>query len=229
MSSMGLEKSRSWSPRSAAERILMHLKMHGDQTSAQLGAALDISGEAARQQLVRLAGEGDVESRSEVRGVGRPAQYWRLTPKAQERFPDTHAALTVDLLETIRSELGADMLERLIDARESRTRAAYAERLSGAATLDERVARLAEIRSEEGYMAGWSAQPDGTYLLVENHCPICAAASACQNFCRAELSVFREALGPQVEVERIEHIVSGARRCAYRITPRAAISETSDP
>jgi predicted ArsR family transcriptional regulator len=57
-------------------------------------------------------------------------------------------------------------------------------------------------------------------LLIENHCPICAAARACQNFCRAELEVFRQALGEGAEVTREEHLLLGARRCAYRITPR---------
>ena len=47
--------------------------------------------------------------------------------------------------------------------------------------------------------------------------PICVAATACQGFCRAELDTFREVLGPDVSVEREEHIVQGDRRCAYRI------------
>jgi predicted ArsR family transcriptional regulator len=66
-------------------------------------------------------------------------------------------------------------------------------------------------------MADWRILPDGSYLLSENHCPICAAARLCQGFCRSELAVFRSALGPSVTVERAEHILAGARRCAYRI------------
>lgn len=54
-------------------------------------------------------------------------------------------------------------------------------------------------------------------MLVENHCPICAAATACAGFCRSELETFRAVLS--AEVERSEHILAGARRCAYRITP----------
>ncbi|MES2724598.1 MAG: MarR family transcriptional regulator, partial [Pseudomonadota bacterium] len=60
------------------------------------------------------------------------------------------------------------------------------------------------------------------FLLVENHCPICAAAAACQGFCRAELMVFRAVLGPGVHIERTDHILAGARRCAYRIKDGAA-------
>lgn len=205
-----------WTPRSAGERILFQLKMRGEQTAAGLGRMLGTSGEAARQQLVRLGEEGLVESWSQANGVGRPSQFWRLTPAGQARFPDTHAALTVDLLDMVRSELGESMLERLIEARETKTRNAYKFELDKASDLAGRVARLAALRSAEGYMADWAVEGEG-FMLYENHCPICAAASKCQNFCRAELAVFRDALGPGVEVERVEHIIEGARRCAYRI------------
>jgi len=57
------------------------------------------------------------------------------------------------------------------------------------------------------------------FLFIENHCPICAAASACRGFCATELDLFRAVLGPDVTVERAEHIVSGDRRCVYRIAP----------
>lgn len=69
-------------------------------------------------------------------------------------------------------------------------------------------------------MAAVSEEPAGRgLLLVENHCPICTAARVCQGFCRSELEVFRDVLGPEVEVERVEHVLAGGRRCAYRITP----------
>ena len=70
-------------------------------------------------------------------------------------------------------------------------------------------------------MAECSRMPDGSMLLAENHCPICAAASTCQGLCREELSLFRAVLGDKARVERTDHILAGARRCAYRITAAA--------
>jgi predicted ArsR family transcriptional regulator len=55
------------------------------------------------------------------------------------------------------------------------------------------------------------------FLLIENHCPICRAAQACTGLCDSELKVFRKALGKDTKVERIEHLLSGERRCVYRI------------
>jgi predicted ArsR family transcriptional regulator len=202
--------------RPASERLLVLLKTRGPQTAADLGAVLGITGEAARQQLVKLAGAGLVEANPRPHGVGRPAQVWCLTEKGHARFPDGHAELTAQLIGTIRSELGEAALDRLIAARAAESLANYRAALEGAADLGERVARLAEARSREGYLA--ECQPAaGGYLLVENHCPICVAATACQGFCRAERKVFQQALGADVSVERTEHIVSGDRRCAYRI------------
>jgi predicted ArsR family transcriptional regulator len=100
-------------------------------------------------------------------------------------------------------------------------RADYRERLPGPdAPLADRVAALAKIRHGEGYMADWREEPDGSFLLIENHCPICAAATLCQGFCRDELELFREMLGPGATVERGEHLLSEARRCVYRVVPK---------
>ncbi|CAN7198231.1 helix-turn-helix transcriptional regulator [Devosia sp. LjRoot3] len=220
MSSSDLE-NYAWSPRSPGERVLMALKMRNGLSSSAIGEQLGITGEAARQQLLRLAQEGLVTSENISSGVGRPTQSWSLTPAAQSRFPDTHAALTVQLLDLIGSTLGEAALDTIITARETLTREAYEGAVSDKPDLKDRVAALVDLRSREGYMADWNEQPDGSLLLIENHCPICAAATACQGFCRAELDVFRAVLGPNVNVEREEHIVSGGRRCSYRITPES--------
>jgi predicted ArsR family transcriptional regulator len=208
--------------RAPAERLLFQLKTRGPADTLALANALAISRQAALQHLERLVAEGLVQHADEKRGVGRPRRTWSLTQLAQARFPDTHAQLTLEMLEAVRAEFGETGVERLIARRESQTAAGYRTALAGAEGLQARIARLAEIRTAEGYMASWSPDPGGGFLLVENHCPICAAAAACQGFCRAELEVFRAVLGPDAEVERIEHLLAGARRCAYRVTPAEA-------
>lgn len=206
------------SQRPTGNRLLFLLKTRGPQTASDLGTVLGITAEAARQQLLKLAADGLAEATAEIRGVGRPVQLWRLTDDGHARFPDGHAELTVQLIATIRSELGEASLERLIAARERERRAAYLAEIPDAANVGQRVEQLAAIRKREGYMAEWRPADDG-YLLIENHCPICAAATVCQGFCRGELELFRDVLGPEVMVTRVEHILGGARRCVYRITP----------
>ena len=200
----------------------MVLKMHGTLSVSALAALLGTTGEAARQQLLRLSGEGLVAATTAGKGVGRPSQVWALTPLAQARFPDTHAALTVQLLDIVRTALGPDALDAVIATREVETRLAYETAIADRTSLRDKVAALADIRSAEGYMAEWREDGDGALFLYENHCPICAAATQCQGFCRAELEVFRAVLGREAEVTREEHIVGGGRRCSYSIRPTAS-------
>lgn len=203
---------------STSRRLLHLLKTRGPQRASEAGALLGVTAEAARQQFSRLAAEGLAEAISSSRGVGRPSQFWQLTPDGQKQFPDTHPELTVQLLEVVREAYGERAIELLIEKRERKTRDDYLHELAALSGLSERVARLAEIRSAEGYMAEYEVLDDGSLLLIENHCPICAAAAVCQGFCRAEQSIFSEVL--EANVVRIEHILSQARRCAYRIEPR---------
>src|SRR3989442_15722111 len=98
--------------RPAADRFLVLLKTRGPQTATDLGKATGVTGEAARQQLVRLAADGLVVATAEPRGVGRPAQVWALTDAGHARFPDGHAELTAQLLRSIRTQLGEAPLDR---------------------------------------------------------------------------------------------------------------------
>src|SRR3954468_13000473 len=90
--------------RPAADRLLILLKTRGPQTAADLGKATGTTGEAARQQLVRLAEEGLVVAGIERRGVGRPTQIWQLTDAGNTRFPDAHAEVAVNLIQSIRAQ-----------------------------------------------------------------------------------------------------------------------------
>ena len=88
---------------------------------------------------------------------------------------------------------------------------------AASAPLSEKVAALAAIRREEGYMAEWSRLANGTLRLVENHCPICAAAETCVGLCDGEMALFQRVLGPRVTIERTEYLLDGDRRCTYEI------------
>jgi predicted ArsR family transcriptional regulator len=116
------------------------------------------------------------------------------------------------------STFGPKGLQRVLESREAQQRAEYARRIAPSAPLKERLQQLARVRTEEGYMAEVRPDRHGAFLFIENHCPICAAATVCQGFCTAELDLFRAVLGTDVAIERAEHIVSGDRRCVYRVT-----------
>jgi predicted ArsR family transcriptional regulator len=206
----------------AKRRLVERLKRVDSATASELAAEFDLTDTAVRQHLESLQEVGLVRriagGRDEQRsaGRGRPAARWQLTEAAAAAFPDRHVDLTVDLIESIRSSLGEEALDRVIDARAQRQTDQY-RALVGTGNVAVRVRRLAEQRDAEGYEA--EVITDGRDLvLVEHHCPICVAAASCRGLCRSELEVFRAALGDGVRVERTQHVFAGDQRCAYRIT-----------
>lgn len=201
----------------ATDRILMFLKMRGEATSLLISKELAITKEGARKHLLNLAQEGLIKSVAKSEGVGRPSTYYVLTEKGLAQFPDTHADVTVQLLRSVKNLLGENALDLLINDREKSTYQRYEKALVNASSLEERLDILSDIRNEEGYMAEWKKEGKD-YFLIENHCPICAAASECQGFCRAELSNFQNLIGSTYKVERVQHILSGAQRCVYKIS-----------
>jgi predicted ArsR family transcriptional regulator len=198
-------------------RLLYTLKSRGPLGTNALARALGITEVGVRQHLAKLLGEGLVTFDDRTGEVGRPKRMWRLAARGHGRFPDTHGDLTVNLIEGIRSVFGQAGLDRLIEARQEAMVATYRQALEPHPDLADRVGVLAELRTVEGYMAELEVQADGSVLLIENHCPICAAAKTCQGFCRSELELFQAAFGADMSVTRQEHLLSEGRRCVYRI------------
>src|SRR5690606_34028046 len=150
-------------------------------------------------------------------GVGRPVTYYSLSHKGHSKFPNTHANVTVELLRSVKKLLGENALNLLITDRESQIYQRYEQEIRHSTTLEERLEYLSKIRSEEGYMAEWKTEK-GEYFYIQNHCPIGTAAAECHGFCNAELASFKKLMGSQFQIERVQHILSGAHRCIYKIS-----------
>ena len=81
--------------------------------------------------------------------------------------------------------------------------------------LADRVRELAVIQDAAGYLAEAVVAADGTVRLREHNCAIFHVSKEVTSCCEAELALFREVLGP--DVERETHIAAGDRSCTYRV------------
>lgn len=197
--------------------IVKRLKQEGALDAEKLASHFNITAMAVRQHLYALQKEGLVTYQEESRPMGRPAKLWQLTPAANRFFPDRYAELTLGLINSMKEAFGEAGLDRLLEVRTREQIQAYQVIVPRTDPLQQRLETLAQQRTEEGYMAEVVAQADGTFLLSEKHCPICAVATACTGLCRMELEIFQAALGEDVMIERIEHILAGDQRCVYRV------------
>ena len=204
----------------AKRRIVDRLKRSDGATAPEMAAEFGLTDTAIRQHLEALEAAGLVERTTAgpapAAGRGRPPVYWRTTSLVDTLFADRHADLTVELIASIREALGDEALAAVVRARARRQLAAYSHALEAEETAA-KVELLAQLRSAEGYIAEVSHAADGSLHLIEHHCPIRSAADTCADLCAAELDLFREALGPDAEVSRDQHLMSGDSRCAYRI------------
>jgi predicted ArsR family transcriptional regulator len=193
------------------------LKTEGPMDSARLARRLKLTPMGVRQHLYALQQEKLVIAEERPAPLGRPAKYWRLTRDADKLFPEAYAELNVALIGALGDAFGPEGVKRVLDARLAKQLSDYTARTSTIESLEGKLKELARIRSDEGYMAEVKSDGQSGFLFIEHHCPICAAATACQGFCATELDLFRAVVGPGVTVERSEHIVSGDTRCVYRI------------
>jgi predicted ArsR family transcriptional regulator len=201
--------------------IVKLLKTEGALDSSRLARHLRLTPMAVRQHLYALQREKLVTAEERPVPLGRPAKHWQLTAEANRLFPDAYAELTLALVGAVGTAFGPAGVQRVLESRCASQQADYRSRIPSSAPLEEKLRVLALIRTDEGYMAEVIREGDG-FLFVERHCPICAAANACQGFCATELELFRSVLGKGTSVERTEHIIAGDRRCAYRVMPSAA-------
>ncbi len=210
----------------AVDVLLMHLKTQGACSTRTLAQVLGVSFEAVRQQLTKLIEQGIVvaevmDRNASHSSVGRPKQRWKLTATGHARFPDTHAQLTVQIIRTVEALFGHEGMRHIVERHSEEQLAYYRTQLHAYATLADRLTSLARLRDEEGYMARIERH-GADFLLIEDHCPICAAATACQGFCVAELTQFQTLMQGLAQVTREEHLLHGARRCVYRFSPATA-------
>lgn len=198
------------------EKILRHLKMNGAMTAAALAKDFSMTSEGMRLHLLKLEENGMVQSESRSKGVGRPTISYSLTSKSGKLFPDSHANLTVQLIESVQRILGSEALLLLMEDKKNTDFHRYSAAIEQAKTLEEKLELLTEIRNREGYMAEWRKENDEWYF-VNNNCPICKAATQCNGFCKGELENIQKLLGDKLQIKRTENTAAGNRRCTYVI------------
>ena len=197
--------------------ILMTLKKHGEARAEELAEQLDITPSAVRQQLTGLIGDGLIGYNELRVGPGRPKHVYHLTPAADSLFPKTYSELTNELLDYV-GAVKPGMVDELFEMRRRRRVEGAAARLEGK-SFDERVCELTRILDEDGYLADYERQDDGTWWIVEHNCAILGVAAKYGQACSSEIGFLREAL-PEAEIERVHHMMAGAHMCAYEIRER---------
>ena len=195
--------------------LLAALKRLGPSALAELRADLPLSPATVREHLLALTREGLVARHGTRKtGRGRPEVIWALTLGAEELFPQRDGAVLHELVTWMGGHGGAALLGEFFEGRIGRKRQTADARLARKTGL-RRVAEVARMLSEEGYLAEAVRGSDGAPVLRIFHCPVKDLVAATDLPCRTELGLVRELLGGTLT--RLEHAAHKQGTCSYGV------------
>jgi DeoR family suf operon transcriptional repressor len=211
---------------STKEDILNFLLKQGQATAQELAEHFDISPQAVRRHLKDLEEEGLIQHQVVQAGMGRPQHTYELSQKGRERFPAHYDTFALSLLDTLAETVGKDQVRDILRMQWQRKAYEYRQKI-GPGSLQERVAKLVELRQAEGYMAEWhpvdpnpAADSRPSYVITEYNCAISQIAETFPSVCGNELEMFALAL-QDCKVERTHWLVNGEHRCGYLVQENA--------
>lgn len=197
------------------DRIVVLLRRHGQLSASELAALVGVTRVAVRRHLGVLEQQGLVTRVRRAPGRGRPSLGYVLTDAGLESFPRHYDEVASEALSFLKSRDGAG-LDAFLSWRNERLATEYAGRVRGA-TVEERANSLAELLSDQGFMAEVERADDGLRLCQHN-CTVEHLASALPDLCASETELFERLLG--APVHRESTVVAGALRCVTRVEPR---------
>lgn len=205
---------------STKQNILESLLKQDRATARQLAQDLKISTQAIRRHLNELEAEGLILYESVQQKMGRPQHLYQLSDRGRDRLsPQKYSEFAVSFLDTLAETVGEEQVSKVLEKQWQRKAAEYRDRL-GKGTLAQRIAKLVQLRKDEGYMAELhqaSSKTQQQFILVEHNCAISEVAESYPSICGHELEMFAAVL-PDCTVQRTHWINDGEHRCGYSIT-----------
>jgi DeoR family transcriptional regulator, suf operon transcriptional repressor len=200
---------------STKHEIVKMLKIQKRLTVSEMAKQLGITEMAVRRHLNTLERDKLVRTTLVRQAMGRPMNVYELSEKGEELFPQNYKQIALDFLKDIESVAGHDIVEKLFQNRKDRIKQMYEEHFANK-SFDEKMVELAHIQNEHGYMTELEKDEDGTYHLIEHHCPIAEVAKDYQVACDCELQLFQQLLGtPKVTSQAC--MAKGDDFCHYEI------------
>ncbi len=200
------------------EKALTLLLKSGKRSAGELASSLGVSVQVMRRHLRILEETGLVEAHSIPVGRGRPSNSWQLTEQGQNHFNNGNQIFTLDLLTSMEATFSKEKLEELWSNQLSRKVKYYRNQI-GQGNIAERIKKLIQLRSDEGYLADYKKDSKGQgWYINAFHCSISKIAEDHPFICDQELEIIRLSF-PDCTVSRIEWRINGGHTCGFHILP----------
>ncbi len=199
--------------RTTRQRVARSILDHGPSTAGDLAERLSLTSAAVRRHLDQLVEEGAVEARDPrpgaLRGRGRPAKAFALTPEGRDGFDQAYDDLAAQALRFLAETGGEDAVRAFAERRVAFVGERFAEVSDTRPDLSPAQV-LARVFTDEGYVASVHDGPVGEQLC-QQHCPVSHVAHEFPQLCEAETQAISRVLDHHVQ--RLATIAQGDGVC----------------
>lgn len=201
---------------SAKEKLLNVLKKDHESTIKDIMVYFTISEIAVRRHLRELEQQGFVKKEVVKQDIGRPYHVYLLTEKGHQTFPNQYEQLPLELLKDLEDIQGKQAVTDVLAKRMEREKELFKEHIKSD-DFDEKIAAVAEIQDEKGYMIEYKKTAKGDYEVTNYNCPILNIASSYRQLCSNEKKVLSEVF-THSDVISETCITRGDHYCKWIIT-----------
>ena len=192
------------------------LRHKGGLTVDEIATALGITRNAVRQHVAALTNDGLLTLGETRPSGGRPEQLYMLTDAGKELFPRHYSWFAQLVVESIKTESGADGLRERLGAMGTSVAEQLRARHPGLQTRQQKVAALADVMEQLGYDtkdAGTHA--DATTIEADN-CIFHSLAMKNPEVCAFDLALLSTFTDSKVDHQ--ECMARGGNVCRFKFS-----------
>jgi predicted ArsR family transcriptional regulator len=199
--------------KSTRERVLQTLLKKHRCTINELAEAVDINPISVRHHISKLQADGLVSSDEERHGVGRPRQLYFLTEAGMEHFPTRYMRLAIRLLEQLKEQIPAEMVNQLFMQMATDLVEKYASpaKTQGLST-EQRLEFVKGLLKNEGFDIEWERVGDN-YYIREVSCPYLHVGQNHPEVCWIDQTLISAVL--DLPTEKVKCVLNGDNNCTY--------------
>ncbi len=207
---------------STKDKIIQVILKQQKVTINELAEIVGINPISVRHHILKLEGEGVVDSVEERHGVGRPRRVYFLTETGQEKFPTRYLRLTNRLLERVKENFPAHVVGQLF----SQMGADLADDIAATQDVEslpfeDRLDLLKDVLKDEGFSMEWEKTSDA-YHIHELNCPYYHIGQNHPEVCEVDQTLISRMLA--VSATKIQCLLNGDNYCTY-IVPFIALND----
>jgi len=186
----------------------------GSKTVNDLAAALSLTDNAVRANLLSLERDRLVEQTGTIKGYRKPHFAYSLTDEARHLFPKAYDSLFNGLVTELKSKFRANALIEILRSAGKRM---VGGRPAAGTSIDDRVSNCLSALEELGGAAKASRTDSGIVIKSES-CPFADVVAEHPEVCQVAEAMVEEMVGAPVK-EKCDR--TGLPKCCFEITPAA--------